>query len=824
MQDTNLYKPSPVSSEAVTLTQPVACLHCRQPVETSSEKLGSARANDDRFCCQGCQTVYSLLNSCGLSDYYSLRDQLGTVRPATPVQASASGFAYLDDVEQVQPLVDQNGLQSLEFYLEGVHCAACIWLVEKLPEYVAGVQSARLNLSNSTARVTIAPDARFEPVAKMLANWGYRPHVITQSAETEKLARRDQVLMLSRIGIAAFASGNLMILSVALYSGLSGPLAHYFEWLSLLLAAPAVTFSAWPFYRQAWGQIRHSRQISIDVPIALSLLLGTLGGIYELVWGTRQIYFDSLAMLVFLLLFSRYALMRTQQTVLRQDRLLAFYTPEAVDRLESDQFVSVSLNQLNTGDVIRVKAGMRLPADGQVISGEALLDMSVLTGEAFPQPVKPGDDVYCGTHNQQGELLVKLAAMGTASRLGQILLRSQANLEEKTRLVRLADRLARRFVGLVLTLAGVLCLVFVSHPQTALVRVLALAIISCPCALALATPLMVQISLKRALARGFFVRKAESLERLPDVQTIVFDKTGTLTQGRFELLTSEGLTPEISAAIIALETRSPHPVARALVLSLSHTLAVQHTKAAEVEDFENLPQGGVTGRTADGTRWSIYPDPDYRPAADSEAEANVSAGHVMVRLIVSKGTETVASLLLGDRLRPEAPATIAELQAMGYQTWLLSGDQPAACAAIAQAVGIAPENVLSRQTPEAKEAFFKAHPDAVMVGDGINDMLAMSKAKVGVSVQGSAEENLQSADIYLAEKGIGQLPALLRHASLTRNMLRLALGFSLTYNFFGISAAVLGFVTPLIAAVVMPLSALTVTGIALIGGRLLCRS
>lgn len=784
--------------------QATACLHCRQPVEMLGE----------RFCCQGCRTVYSLLNSCGLSEYYSLRDQLGTVRPATPVQASTTGFAYLDDPEQVQPLIDETGKQTLEFYLEGVHCAACIWLVEKLPQYVPGVETARLNLSSSSARITLTAGAHFESVAATLSKWGYRPHVLSKSAEVEKLAKREQVLMLSRIGIAAFSAGNLMILAVALYSGLSGPLAQYFEWLSLLLAAPAVTFSAWPFYRQAWAQVRHSRQISIDVPIALSLILGTAGGVIELLWGSHQIYFDSLAMLVFLLLFSRYTLMRTQQQVLRQDRLLAFYTPEAVERIEDDGFKSVPMNQLQTGDVIRVRPGMRLPADGRVLNGESLIDQSVLTGEAFPQPVKAGDDVYCGTHNQQNELLVRITTLGVDCRLGQILLRSQANLEEKTRLVRLADRLARRFVSLVLVLAGVLCLVFVSHPQTALIRVLALAIISCPCALALATPLMVQISLKRALARGFFVRKAESLERLPDTHTIVFDKTGTLTQGRFELMSATGFSEATQSAVLALESRSQHPVARALVQHLSQAGTV---KAVEVENFETLPGGGVAGMIADA-HWRIFPDSAYTPALDT------AAGHVMVSLKVHRDGQEVSSLLLGDRLRPEAPATIRELQASGYQIWLLSGDQPAACQSISAQLGINPEQVLSRSTPEDKEAFFLAHPDAIMVGDGINDMLAMSKAKVGISVQGSAEENLQCADIYLAETGIGQLPELLRHARLTRRMLKLAIGFSLTYNLLGITAAVLGFVTPLVAAILMPLSALTVMSMAILGGKRLCKS
>lgn len=781
--------------EAPLVTE--GCRHCRQPVDAGQT-----------FCCDGCRMVYGLLSSSGLGDYYTLRDRLGTVRAPQPARMAqslkAGSFAYLDDPSQIQPLHDAEGKASLDFYLEGVHCAACVWLIEKLPEFLPQVASARLNLANATVRVSLRPArSGFAAVAATLAAWGYTPHLVQRSADAEALARREQRLLLSRIGVAAFAAGNLMILAVALYAGITGPLARYFEWLSLLLAAPAVSFSAWPFYRQAWSQLVHQHRISIDVPIALSLLLGTLGGVWELIWGSRQIYFDSLAMLVFLLLFSRYALLRAQQHVLRQDRLLAFYTPETVDRREADGgFVSVELAALAPDDTLRIREGSRIPADGVILAGQASLDQSVLTGEAYPQPALAGESVYCGTRLAAGELLMRVTALGADTRLGSILQKSQANLEAKTQLVRLADRLARRFVVVVLGLSGLLALLFAAQPQTALVRVLALAIISCPCALALATPLMVQMALKQALARGYFVRKAESLERLPDARTIVFDKTGTLTQGRFELLEAHGLDAESRAAVLALEALSVHPIARALQRSLPVAGPLPL-----VEDFKVLP-AGIAGTIA-GTGWQIVPDAGFDGAG--------------VRLEVRAAGHLRGVLVLGDRLRPEAPAILASLRQAGYSLWLLSGDQPAACAAVALAAGIEADQVLACQTPEAKEAFLRAHPDAIMVGDGINDMLAMSRARVGISVQGSAEENLQSADIYLAEAGIGQLPGLLRHARETRRLLKLALGFSLTYNLLGVTAAMLGFVTPLVAAILMPLSALTVISIVLAGGQRLCR-
>lgn len=790
-----------------------ACLHCQQPVPASE-------AGD--FCCNGCQTVYGLLQSCGLSDYYRIRADLGSQRPAQPVSwlQQKNSFAFLDDPEQVTPRLNADGQRRLSFYLEGVHCAACIWLVEQLPTFLPEVASARLNLASSEAEISIRETGRFDDVAQLLLRWGYRPHLVQNNSERDRHARRDQILMLSRIGVAAFAAGNLMILAVALYAGVDGPLAHYFEWLSLLLALPALTFSAWPFYQQAWGQLRHSRQISIDVPIALSLVLGSLGGTYELFWGTRQIYFDSLATLVFLLLLSRYTLLRTQQQVLRSSQLLSFYTAESVTRQNAEgHWLPVPVSQLQSGDRIRVAENQRFPVDGVILSGESLVDETVLTGEPFPKAVGPGDTVYCGTRNQRESLEITVTATADATRLGQILQQAQHNLGEKTRLMRLVDRTARYFVVGVLGLSALIFLglgLLLQQPQEALVRILALAIIACPCALALATPLSVQIALKAALAKGFFVRNPDALERLPGLNTLVFDKTGTLTLGRFEILEAEGFdAPEVQAAVLALESQSRHPVARTLVQAV---LQQQPQPVESVTDFTVIASGGIAGQLASG-HWQIVPDPDFDPQGPLQ-----TAGTALLRLHILHNDQLRASLTLGDPLRPEAPEVLRQLRAAGYQVYLLSGDQPAACAYLAQQLGIEPAHTLSQQSPEAKEAFLAAHPDAIMIGDGLNDLLAMSKARVSISVQGSAEENLQHGDIYLAEQGLSHLPNLFWHARTLRQLLKLALGFSLTYNLLGISAAVLGFVSPLVAAIVMPFSALSVFGLALIGGRILCKS
>ena len=780
----------------------LGCLHCHEPV-----------SEGDAFCCNGCEWVYKILNQNGLSDYYKIRESLGSIQKPRPVSFSSTDFSYLDDLDQIQPQWSNDKHKLLNFYLDGVHCAACVWLVEKLPEFVPGVVDAELNLSSHTARITLDATAKFAEAAETLQSWGYRPHVVNSDQEIETHQRKTQVSMLMRIGVAAFSAGNLMILSVALYSGLEGYLARYFEYLSLFLALPALTYSAWPFYRQAWSQIFYSRQISIDLPIALSLALGGIGGVVEVFWGKGGIYFDSLATLVFLLLFSRYTLMRTQQHILRHDWAIDYFTPQFVLKKVGARFEQVLLQSLKAGDILKIKAQERIPADGVILKGQSQVDSSVLTGEPFPQKVEPGEFVYCGTRNQGNDLEIEVTACGPETRLGDILQRARLNIETKTRWVRLTDKLARYFVASVLGLAGVLFVSQMAHPADALSRVLALVIVACPCALALATPLIVQTGMKRALAQGFFVRSAEALERLPQIDRVVLDKTGTLTEGRFEILTSEGLDdPEVRAAVLAIEMQSSHPIARALVQHLKQS---DFQPAENLEAFQVVPGAGVQANIGEH-KWRIYPDAYF--------ESGHYADNAMVKLLIAKEGEVCATVILGDRLRPEALQLMSELKQMNYPIYLLSGDQVPACLHIAQQLGIPAENVFAAQTPEQKEAFFKRYPQALMIGDGINDSMALSKAAVGISVQGSAEENLQNADIYLAEQGLKQLPQVLRHAQIMRNLLRGALGFSLAYNILGISAAMLGWVTPLVAAILMPISALTVYSIALIGGQLLCKS
>lgn len=772
------------------------CKHCSLLIPTELQIQRS------QFCCRGCERVYGILQQAGLSDYYQIRKQAISIRAPQAVSDTVTNYTYLDDPLFTIPEINRDGSKSLEFYVEGVHCAACVWLIEKLPELMPGVLDVRLNLGSAIATVTLPPEGKFAPVAAAIERFGYKPYAVKNHREAENLRQRENQRMLMRIGVAAFSTGNLMILAVALYSGLEGSLANYFSWLSLLLAIPALSYSAWPFYREAWFRVR-SYQLSIDVPIAFSLLVGLIAGIWQTLQH-QETYFDSLSMLVFLLLLSRYALSRIQQRVAANHQLLSFYEHRVIEVwAESAQtFLSIPISNLQVGDRIRIRPGDRLPADGEIVEGQSTLDMSLLTGETYPIPVQAGSKVYAGTRNETATFIMRATAIGDETKIAVILRKTQANLVNRTRIVAMMDILARRFVLLVLSAA---CMLFLWQGLTAesFARALSLIIISCPCALALATPLVMSISIQKAFSRGFLIKNAHTLEQLQEIKTLIFDKTGTLTEGRFQVLQADVFSLEAEDALRALEIHSHHPIATALTRHYASNRPIP-----VVENLEVLSTGGIQGYIGQHF-WQILPS--------AQQDQQLNQVQPVTQLELRCDHQLKGRIWLGDRIREGTHKTLAQLRQKGYEIVLLSGDQTETCQKVAQELGIT--QVFSRVSPEQKEDIVKQFSAPAMIGDGVNDIMALSAARIGISVQGGVEENLATADVHLTEPGINQLPSLIEHSRLTMRLIRLCLLFSLIYNLISITAAIVGWVTPLYAAVLMPMSSLTVVTLSVMGGR-----
>lgn len=816
-----------------TLTQEPICTHCHTPLQAGDPAP---------FCCRGCEAVYCILQEKGLSEFYTLRDQLasgtrdrrtGGGPPTSPslipsLAASSDAayekrYAYLDDPDFTAtyslPCAEAPGERTMEFYLEGVHCAACVWLTEKLPQLAPGVETVRLSLANSVATVRLKPEGRFSEAAEEFAKLGYRPHPIRQGSAHTLQLQEDRSLLI-RVAIAGACAGNIMLLAVAIYAGAEGTLAAIFKWVSLILFLPIAFYSAKPFYSSAWRALK-AKQLSIDIPIVAGLGLGFLMSFYQLARGTDLIYFDSLGSLVFLLLCTRYLLRRAQRSTLTSYELLYHLIPSWVMcRSEQEKdFRQVRTEQVKIGDFVRVKAGQNIPLDGIVHEGESSLNIALLTGEPSPQVVRPGSLVYAGTVNLHAPLEVRIAASGSQSRLGKILTSVEQNLAEKASIVTFTDRVSKWFVlatFILATLAFALGLFQGSASGNgiteALSRFLALVIVMCPCSFALATPLALSSAIKRCAQNGILIKSAAAIEKLGHVDTVFFDKTGTLTSGEFRVLEWQTtLSPENAAKIVlALESRSNHPIAHALVNYFKPLGAPEQEPRPEVKDFREVLGIGVSGQIGNHR---------YEMRALNDQEPNLEPIETETKIALYEDGTQIGIAKLGDRIRMDSRLGIARTQALGMKTGLLSGDSLTPALAIALQAGIPAAEVRAGLTPEGKNNYLKGFPYAAMVGDGANDAPALAGSYLGIAVQGGVEVSMKAADIYCTRPGVFPIHELLILGQETLKVIHRNFIFSIVYNAIGVGAAFMGWVTPLFAAILMPISAFTVFLSAIYGTR-----
>ena len=618
---------------------------------------------------------------------------------------------------------------------------------------------------------------------------------------------------------------NLMFLHGALYAGaaagMASPYEALFRWLSLVVAVPVLLFSARPFFRTAIAGVR-AGMVHIDLPVAIALSAAFAASAWNTVRGSGPLWFDSLAMLVAALLGARQVQRGAQRAALeRADSLRGVAFLEFARKLLGDgpdaPAVEVPLSGLTPGDRVEVRSGELVPVDGVVLAGRSTLDNAVLTGEAVPLPVQEGDAVNAGATNLGARLVVRVDAAGERTRVGALLAIVQEALAKKPALLRTTDRLARRFVQALLVLAAVTGLAWLHRgPEVALERVVALLVVACPCALGLSIPLAVSVALMRAARAGIFVKDPEALERLRAVATVLLDKTGTLTAGRPTVVSWQGEEGALELAR-ALEAESSHAVARAFQGAGGRALRA----VRRITDVVEVPGQGIAGRIDGasvrvGNRAHVEAAGAAVPADLARvAESLVIAGRSPVFVAVDGRLAGVAGL--GDALRPDTRATVAALRARGIRVRILSGDHPAVVARLGAELGLPAADAVGGLGPEEKrDVVASLTADAgrsgavVMVGDGVNDAAALALADVGIAVHGGTGATIVAADVVLTREGVAPLLEILDGARRLRGVVRRNLGFSLVYNVGASALALAGLVGPLLAALLMPVSSLTV--------------
>lgn len=765
------------------------CAHCGAPVPVGA----------GRFCCAGCEGAAALISGLGLDAFYRRREAVADLRPAPlpPVDFAARAVPSRDGEEH-----------HLELMVAGLTCGACVWLVEQALAMEPDVLSARASLA--TRKLAIAwrgPASRAEELAGIVARLGFRAAPwsaaclrATEDAEEKSLIRA--------LGIAAFGSANVMMLSVAVWVGsdMGEATRSLMHWLAGLIAMPVVLVAGMPFYRSAISALRAGR-INMDMAVSLGVLATTAMSLSEALRNGPFTWFDGATALLALLLGGR-VLDRAARRRARQAcaELIALQSAE-VTRLDADGTAQrIGAENVGVGDHLLVAPGERLSLDGVLEEGEALLDTAATTGESLPRHFSAGEPLPAGAVNLGAALVQRVtaaAAEGSLAAVARLLERAE---QARGRYVSIADQAARIYVPVAHVVA--LCtflgwwLGMGVGWQAALVPAVAALIVTCPCGLAIAVPAVQVVAVGALFRRGVLVSSPTALERLAACDMAVLDKTGTLTLGQPELLADHARPAGVLEAAAALAATSRHPLSRALVAACP----VPVVAAGGVEEMPGAGLRRGAERLGSAAFCGVA-------AVDEEAgptlwyRAAAPAAPVLFRF--------------ADPLRPDAAAAVAELRELGLDVELLSGDAAGAVAQAAGALGI--RDWRAGVTPAGKaghiEALRAKGRRPLMLGDGINDAAALALAHASASPAGSTDLAQAASDLVLRAEGLPALPAAIRTARKAQRAARQNIAFSLAYNIVAVPSAVLGFVTPLLAAVVMASSSIAVILNALRAGR-----
>ena len=765
-----------------------ACVHCGEAIRGAGEPA---------FCCAGCASAHAIIGVAGLGSFYRRLEDTRAHKPV-PLDADFTGYARQAGPEEAE----------LDLLIDGLDCAACVWLIESLLARNPAVLRARVSLS--TRRLSLR--WRGAPIeanshAGQVAALGFRlaPYEAIAAVDDDDRTARE---MLRSLAVAGFAAANVMLLSVAVWSGEDGSMGDatraLFHWLSAAIALPAVAYAGRPFFRSASAALKAGRT-NMDVPISIGVTLACVISLHEAWVGERHTFFDSAITLVFFLLIGRYLDRRARGRARRSVRaLLALASRSATVLAVDGTTVSRRVDTLQRGEVLLVAAGERLAADGIVSEGVSALDAALVSGESVPVNVSPGARVFAGMVNLGAPIRVCVTAAGEHTLLSEIVRLVEAAERGRSRFIALADRVARAYAPVVhvtalFTFLGWMLLGGLPWDR-ALVIATAVLIITCPCALALAVPVVQVVASTRLLRTGVLLLSPTALERFAGVNHIVFDKTGTLTLGRPELVAGDGDAEALWIAA-GLAAASRHPLAQALVRATSSV-----APAADV--LEHVGQGLQQGDTRLGSaRFCGIPN----AADDGRSELWLSRpGHAAVRFAFA------------DRLRPDVQAAIAALAAANLPIEILSGDRPAAVARVAAEAGIAhwraevtPADKTRRLAELASQGL-----RVLMVGDGLNDAPALAAAFASISPATAAEATQNTADAVFQGDALFPVVETLRVALRADRLVRQNLALALLYNLSAVPLAISGDVTPLIAAIAMSSSSLLVIGNALrLGAR-----
>jgi Cu2+-exporting ATPase len=807
------------------------CFHCGEMALEGNRWCLDIDGEEQTMCCPACKAVAETIIGSGLKDYYKHRTALPEISPQQKRTAS-------DDVREELKLYDEiaiqypfvirktNEQQKIEaeaiLVISGISCAACAWLIEHRLNQLEHVVSANLNLTTHRLMVRwLDADIKLSHIFEEIHQLGYQAHPFS-ATEAEHQRIQESKTAFRRLAVAGFATMQVMMLAVPLYVGaLQGILVQYEIFLraaSMLFATFVVLYSARPFFSAAIRDLR-TRHLTMDVPVSIAILLAYFASVWSTVNQGPEIYFDSVCMFTFFLLTGRFFEMRARHRMTQAGNNLLDLMPSAAIKSSPEGDIVIPASDIQVGDLLIIKPGQQIPADGIVESGISAVDEAALTGEYLPIDKSPGDALIGGTHNVESQLLMRVTATGVDAELNTIMRLMDRAQHEKPAIAIFADKVASRFVAAVLIIASSIAIIWsFIDPSQAFWITLAVLVVTCPCALSLATPTALTAATASLREQGFLISKGHVLEGLNQIDRIVFDKTGTLTRGELSLeqvipaSANISLNEQQALKIAAtLEQYSNHPIARAFN-SMSYYVT---------NNIEQITGKGVKGQlinienqeNQENTFYRIgradfaYPQQHLTPPMNDDRQW----------LLLADNNQPLYWFALSDSLRQGAVPMVKQLKAWGIKISILTGDPSAQVEAVATTLDI--DDVHKGLSPAQKLEFASNWQQQgerlMMVGDGINDVPTLARADIAVAIGQASDLTKTNADAVITNNNLTTILHALSKGKKSSNIIRQNIYWALLYNVLALPLAATGFIPPWAAAIGMSVSSLIVVGNAL---------
>lgn len=790
------------------------CFHCGQPVPVGAHYAVKIDDQTREMCCTGCQAVAQAIVENNLTDYYRFRTEI-SAKAEDLVPDALRQLQVYDSVELQKSFVRGTDatIREASLILEGIVCAACVWLNENHIKRLPGILEFRINYS--THRATLKWDnsiIHLSDVLKAVSEIGYHAHPF-DPGRLESLQKKEKSAALRRIAIAGLGMMQVMMIAVAMYIGavsdMDTEMRGFLRWISLVMTTPVVFYSARVFFTSAWRDLRRGR-FGMDVPVSLAIGIAFSASVWATLTNGGEVYFDSVTMFTFFLLSGRYLEMAARHKAGQVAEELVRLMPATATRVRDGVQEVIPVSQLERGDYVLIKPGEVVPADGLVIDGTSSTNESLLTGESLPCQKHTGDTLVGGTVNIESPLTMQVEKVGDNTVLASIIRLLERAQAEKPELARLAEKVASRFVPIILLTATAVFAWWYQHaPDEAFWIALSVLVITCPCAFSLATPAALTAATGLLTSKGVLTTRGHALETLARINHMIFDKTGTLSYGHLEVTDFKTLGNATSSfckhVAAGLESASEHPVARA-VTKLSDNPA----------SFTNLT--AESGRGVKG----IYQQKRYRIGTEAFVRELVgvalpensgqSAHSERSEIFLGSEEGWLARIGLADELRKDAANVIQELRALGIDVTLLSGDAPALVEHVAQQLAI--PHALGGQLPDGKLTYLKQQQAqgavVAMVGDGVNDAPVLAGAQVSIAMGSGSQLAQASADMVLLSENLHQLPFAVKTARRMQVIIKQNFAWTILYNLIAIPLAASGVIAPWMAAIGMSASSLVV--------------